>query len=323
MIIDPFSASFRASILVGIFILSLPGALTGQKTFPPPSENPYWIEKHAGLSMSDWIEYDIVVYYKSDTVIGSQTYNRLYRNGNWTSIYTLPPYYHYSGTLNEELFAVLRQDTTTRKVYVFDNNTEVLLYDFKNLAAGAEYPNTHNNPSYMSDTLVVVSEDSTQLNNAMHRIWNLGHRHNGVVSDSAFVSIIEGIGSTFGLLAQLVPPFENFDELKCFYSDSTGIYPDSLLICDRTFGLEDQIREIKIKVYPNPADRALSILLGSNNDHMQVQLCDLSGRTLISRSLNNTTTSLDLSHLKDGLYVLVFIRENNMIETRKLVIRRP
>ena len=56
----------------------------------------------------------------------------------------------------------------------------------------------------------------------------------GVVSDSAFVCIIDGIGSSLGIMANLVPPFENGDELLCFSKDNVVYYPDSTYNCDKT-----------------------------------------------------------------------------------------
>ncbi len=315
------SLATRPGIILqaGALLLAISLEINGQIHFPGPSENPYWIECHFWKPDPYYYVEDIAIYYKSDTTINAITYNTLYHSGTW-EYQAIGPYPNGpSGKINDELYAIIRQDTAENKVYLYSNSSEFLLYDFKTLETVTPYPKTFNNQGY--DSLFVISQDSIMLNNTVHRKWNLVKMYNGIWHDSAFVSIIEGIGSTFGLIGEFGFKHENGDLLKCFYSDNTGIYPASLTICDRTFGIEDHIKKKEINVYPNPSDRAISIVVGSDVHRMEVMLSDLSGRTLMLKSLNAETTCMDLSLLDAGVYMLIFICEGRRIETRKLVVR--
>jgi len=322
MIRHSFKALIRISILSFIFFLLHPATGAGQINFPDPAENPYWIEWHFWKPSDNIIDDDIVVSYGADVTIGNKTYHKLFCSGVRLTVNlsgTWPTQYY--STINNDLYAIIRHDTSDSKVYLLKDTTEYLLYDFKSLETGAYYPKTYNN--LYEDSLVVISTDSLVLNNRTHRVWNLANRYNGIYNDSAFVRIIEGIGSSFGVVGKFRwDKNESGDFLNCFNSDSTGIYPDSLLVCDRTFGVEEYKRFNKIRVFPNPAARYLTIQAENISHRIEVSLFDLSGRLLISNSLTSQIYCFDINHLEDGLYILVFRSEGQLLETQKLIIRR-
>ena len=305
-----------------------------QGHFPLPSDNPFWTESHGqlwscsyqgthGTCDGYYCECTMPVYYKSDTIINGTTYNRLYTRGICHAIYPTgqpsagcPFTFDYADP--ERLFLTIRQDTMNNIVYVRDMGTDVILYDFNNIHVGQDYPNTYNNQS--ADTLVVVYEDSILIGNTYSKKWDLGIKSNGVISDSAFVSIIEGIGSTFGIAATLKVPFENNEDLLCFSKNDVALYPDSTYYCDKTLEIEEINREdYYFTLYPNPTIDFLNIKINSKGPIKGlVRIFNVNGMEVYKRSINEKEVQIDVSFLNKGVYFVQFIN-NNELKTKLFV----
>jgi len=59
----------------------------------------------------------------------------------------------------------------------------------------------------------------------------------------------------------------------------------------------------KVKIYPNPTDAQVSIVLANTEDTM-VMVYDLNGRLLLQESHSSTQINIDLSHYQTGVYLL-------------------
>lgn len=71
------------------------------------------------------------------------------------------------------------------------------------------------------------------------------------------------------------------------------------------------IPSMEINVYPNPASELLTIEAASTE--LNLRLCDLLGREVISSQRMNGVGQLDLSHLPAGTYVLLAFDENGLL----------
>jgi hypothetical protein len=143
------------------------------------------------------------------------------------------------------------------------------------------------------------------------RKWNLAVIFQGQVTDSAFVSIIEGIGSTFGHLAPLAPPFENGDILHCFSRNDSVFYPDSTSFCDQTVNIESSETLPQLNIYPNPCTDFLNI----QSDHSgKIRISDING--CIMKEMHWVGQKIDVSNLSTGMYFMEFQTEN----TRSIMI---
>lgn len=105
---------------------------------PFPDSNTIWI----GTDMT-FYEYpcfifdDYNLFISGDTIVGTNTYHKLYRNGHKWSNCPPPRFYYYN-----EYFGAFRQDAENKKVYLLGNNElDTLAYDF-NLNAGDTLPPT-------------------------------------------------------------------------------------------------------------------------------------------------------------------------------------
>ncbi len=304
-----------------------------QNNFPLPTDNPFWTEVHGmlwscytigihGYCEGYYCQCTMPVYYKSDTTINSVNYNRLYTRGVCYGVYAggQPPDgcpFSFNFQNPEVLFATIRQDTLNKIVYILDNNLESILYDFKNIKVGEDYPQTFNN--IHPDTLVVVAQDSLLQGNIYVKKWNLGIRNNGTISDSGFVSIIEGIGSTFGIVANLMPPFENSDHLVCFSKNNVVLYPDSAYNCDKTVNISNLITSPVFSVYPNPASNTLTIVTANASKGTgMLRISSATGEEILRKEIKAINNTIDISMLKCGVYIVQYSNER-IIETVKFI----
>ena len=72
----------------------------------------------------------------------------------------------------------------------------------------------------------------------------------------------------------------------------------------------------KIRIYPNPAKDEVNI---SANAGSKIALYDGNGQILLSKSMHNNTETLDISHVKPGLYLLTLLNSNG-IHSKQLIV---
>ncbi len=316
-------------LIVGLMFTT---TIFAQMNFPRPSDNPFWTELHGmiwscstsgphGVCSGYYCQCTTPIYYKTDTIINGTIYNRLYSRGICNAVYLGTPQNGCPFTFNyenpETIFAIVRQDTINKIVYIWDYNSEKVLYDFKNIIVGNDYPQTYNNIS--SDTLVVVSEDSILLNNRYHKKWDLGIRQNGSINSQGFVSIIEGVGSTFGIIATLSLPFENDDEMICFSLENNVIYPDSSFNCDKSVSINNPPKIQELKIFPNPVVDVITIQTDfSPSLKSVISIMTSTGQVIIQKEITKNEMKLNLASLPKGFYILQ-IKNDNIITIRKII----
>lgn len=83
--------------------------------------------------------------------------------------------------------------------------------------------------------------------------------------------------------------------------------------CATTTGLAE-LSAATISVAPNPTTDVLTVQLPKANGTLE--LFDATGRNVLRRSVNNTTTTLQLGHLTNGVYLLRYGNGANAVVTR-------
>ena len=210
--------------------------------------------------------------------------------------------YQCSVQYPETLFAIIRHDTANRMVYLWDGTQEKILYDYNSIVVGQPYPNTYNNPMYPN--LKVLAKDSLLLNGSYYTIWILGVNNSGVISDSNFVEVIEGIGTTFGIKADLVPIFENQELLQCFSLNNIVTYPNTLYNCDIALQIDEHPFSPLITLNPNPATEFITITADMYGLNSQAEVLDMSGRVVRNFKISGMPYSLKVTDLNSGMYIL-------------------
>ena len=73
-------------------------------------------------------------------------------------------------------------------------------------------------------------------------------------------------------------------------------------------------------VYPNPVNNQLNFELSSmNTDNLEVRIIDMQGRIMKNTVLKSANTAFDDSSLAAGLYQVIIVEGNNILDTHKLV----
>ena len=232
-----------------------------------------------------------------DTTINSITYHKLFTPFVFES---------YIGTNCGSTFpgykGAIRQDTLLKSVYIVKpfNNTEQLLYDFT-LQVGDTLKGVIASISVDADT--VISIDSILVGGSYRKKWNIT---NGI-------SIIEGLGSTYGLVqnstAGLIGTFSNFS-ITCFSQNGASIYPNNTISCPLITSLNTLNEIVKeIKIYPNPS-KGIFIVDFNGLEIKEIILNDLFGQLILKENTSNSI-NLSIDNLKTGLYILTIIDKNN------------
>lgn len=304
------------ALLFGIMLI-YSSKLYSQLSFPSPSDNPYWIERHGGLwSCSTngiygdcngyFCDCTMPVYYKNDTLIGNITYNQLFTYGVCSAFFVQgpPPQGCPAGfnfSQSEYLLALIRRDTIENRVYVRIGNQEELLYDFHAMNVGNIYPKTYTNT--MQDTVVIADVETMNINGKQYKKWQLGIKQNGTIAHSGFASVSEGIGCSLGLLSIIMLPFENVDQLQCFSLDNIGIYPDNSAYCDKTLDFEET-KIPQLVVFPNPAKDYITIEMPQNNEVSEnlITITNSIGKVVLRDYFSSKSKWIDIKTLPTGLY---------------------
>ncbi|MDJ0646824.1 MAG: T9SS type A sorting domain-containing protein [Flavobacteriaceae bacterium] len=90
-------------------------------------------------------------------------------------------------------------------------------------------------------------------------------------------------------------------------------------------GVEDsknrQSYEIEgFKMYPNPIVNGILFITSFEDQLKEVEIYDILGKRVFSRTLLKGKSRLNISTLKSGVYI-IRVRENNKTATRKLVVK--
>lgn len=297
-------------LFLGLFLVGYSQAYT-----PFPENKGFWKVGHHGLQLipgapsSDLEGYSQYTM-DGDTLIGFKSYKKIssvHESFNWSNVGPPPldpfplSYYFF-----EEYVGGIRNDTPSKQVYFMpkDSVNEVLLYDF-NLSLGDTLP-----LSFIYDgsfPVIINVIDSINSNGQFFKRYHLQGAGWGLGD-----YLIEGIGSTFGLLSPIETFFEHSNDLVCFKYNDTIIEfkgTSSYYSCDVITGLNPikTTQSLDFNIIPNPTTGVLYI----NNNNIQVtsiDVLDITGKTV--QSFLNTKKMIDLSHLQSGIY---FLKINNSV----------
>jgi hypothetical protein len=244
-----------------------------------------------------------------DTLINSQTYHKLttpyiqsFSTGNCAGVVTTG----YKGAI--------RQDTTNRKVFFIppSNNAEELLYDFT-IQVGDTVRGYTETQAMPPD--IVQSIDSVLVGNTYRKRWKINTGYG--------INLIEGIGSTFGLIER--SPGSVVDVggyiITCFQQNGSIFYPDTITSCQLINSVYPiDIISTQVAIFPNPSKGDFTIDFNRANIK-EIQLIDLLGNIIIRKQTENQT-KINLFNLYSGTFILAII-DNDGNTTYKKIISCP
>lgn len=202
-------------------------------------------------------------------------------------------------------YAVLREDTVNRKVYLRDDHmldNECLLYDFN-----AKQGDTIDVCNFQ---IVIDSVSKTNISNGEERKI---FYYQGTIAGEYY---IEGIGSNVGFI-QLSEPIgpPNID-LMCVKKQEIELYGQK---CDNVTSVSNHSKNyIEINIYPNPTNSVLNF--DADIELKTFRIIDNTGRIVLHNTIVNNT--IELRSFKPGLYMIEFYdRKNELIKRNKFIIK--
>lgn len=95
------------------------------------------------------------------------------------------------------------------------------------------------------------------------------------------------------------------------------IYIDDVSLTPCTTGIEEQIPDEGIKIYPNPVNDKLNIAI-NNNELSEIIFYDVASRILLQQKFRNSV-SINTEQLAKGIYLYKVRNKNGMIKNGKVV----
>lgn len=274
---------------------------------PFPDSNTVWIGTYwynVGGSGPCVVDDDYNLFISGDTTIGIHIYHKLYKNG-YVNASCPPPGYMYQS----QYWGAFRQDKAARKIFLFENGADMLAYDF-NLDAGDTLPVTCLDAGY---TNIVQSVDSVLIGSEYHKRFWLNNN---------YTALIEGIGTTLGAFAPIVPAFESGNDLWCVRRNDQISWTSSAgNDCSLTSINKNELAENQILISPNPFSSSATIRTNKYLTDASLVLYDTFGKQVKEmKNLSGPTILLQRDNLKDGVYYVRLLQDNKTIMTGKLII---
>lgn len=187
-----------------------------------------------------------------DSLANGYTYKKVMRQGTETVYWqggNPPPPPMCTGTtqFGPELVALLRQDG--QAIFEWQEDMDVLVYDF-DLSAGDTLPLSTTN---WNNDITVGAIDSIQVGTEWRKRFAL--------VNSWAPYLVEGIGSSHGLLEPISNFFDCGYELECYGLGTTGYYPVQGPDCHLVMGLPTSLEQFEpLQVFPNPTANGIMVV---------------------------------------------------------------
>jgi hypothetical protein len=283
-------------IILLFTILSLSAFIGQAQSINYFDNNPVWSIYSLDTTTSCQI-YDTFIYYlNGDTLIGSDTYKKVFRQGDVVTVWTeiVPPdpdCFPYSYNLP---WTYIRQDGQRILEWSTIDSTEKLIYDFSKISGDT-----------IGNILVIDSLDSIYIQNNYRKLF---HVHGAYASTGTYAdTVIEGIGTNHGL-------FELFDAehmlsmLTCFKINDTAYYALSPVNCDITVSIAEAVLNSSSEIYffPNPGSEKIYINC-ADKQNKKIQIFNMLGESVLLDELKNGNNVVDIDQLPYGIYIIRII----------------
>lgn len=247
---------------------------------------------------------------QGDTLINNLTYVKIFKSGygsyNW---FAPPPSFACEGSYTfagEQAEFYLRSEDKRIFFWSEFEPQEVLLFDF-NLEIGDTLP-----LSYTTYSEIIVSDlDSIMVNGSYRKRFMLE-------GESTAEYIIEGIGSSNGLIESISPILECGYMMRCFKLNDEAILATQDTLCDLILSVkQNQIPDFAI--YPNPFEDKFKLSLKENEtSEREILIFNSAGIRVKTIQTPQNEVELDLTGFPQGFYFLS-VRSNNEIKFQRLM----
>jgi hypothetical protein len=112
------------------------------------------------------------------------------------------------------------------------------------------------------------------------------------------------IGTTFGLNTDLVPIFENAEDLMCFSLNGVSMFPDSTSYCDPTLHTSPVESATPVQVFPNPTNGSFTLVIPGEHPEGLLAIFNMQGAKINEMQILQNEMQLDINEMPQGIYLL-------------------
>ncbi|MHC1776387.1 MAG: T9SS type A sorting domain-containing protein [Lentimicrobium sp.] len=299
-------------LLFFIAALSVLSAKSQTSVYHPfPDSNASWnIHMSQGMCfMGGWSDEDYSIMIFGDTIIDSQIYHKL--TTPWVEVVS-------TGGCTQQNFSgyqgAIRQDIPGKKVFFVPPSAsdEILLYDF-NMEVGDTVRGYLQ--LFHAPTDVVAEIDSVLVGDTYRKRWSINPCYG--------IYLIEGVGSTFGLLAPYPGCMTDMNDysLTCFNQDGLSVYPDLFSECLLITSINDaDITGHTVHIFPNPSNGSFTVAFDRPDEITEIRISGITGNTVFQKKTENLST-VTITGIPAGTYILTIIDRESRSSNRKIIIR--
>lgn len=242
-----------------------------------------------------------------DTIIGSQSYNKMYgiEWGDTT----------YIGAIREDenhrIYFYPKEEIFSFDVLFPTNDQEYLLYDFNDLYVGKGL-------DINGKSIIILAIDSIEIEGQQRRRYEVDGT--GCLFGREYW--IEGIGSNKELFSVYTYEFEWEYFTTCFSKDNGPTIfinkPPSFDwdACEYNVGIE-VIKNERINIYPNPATDQLTVTTPNPGEH-HITIYNSHGHLMLRTTNSNQATPINIGTYPKGIYY-VRLQDNKGESTSKFI----
>lgn len=107
------------------------------------------------------------------------------------------------------------------------------------------------------------------------------------------------------------------------YVSEDGFYFDDFrVLVNYTTSIDENELQNTFNIYPNPASTYLQINTNFQSNNNTVEIFNQTGQIVARENINASNSSIDISNLAAGIYIISLVDNNGNSKRKKLIINR-
>ncbi|MCK5846578.1 MAG: endonuclease [Bacteroidales bacterium] len=145
---------------------------------------------------------------------------------------------------------------------------------------------------------------SPMVNGAEPKPWALSLLYQWHLQDTVSTKEIDRNNAVYGIQNNRNPFIDHPQWVDSVWFPSSSI---------------NYFQELAVSFYPNPANTKINITIDKDFSDINVQIIDISGRILLSKTMVNSNIQIDISSLESGIYILNIRNQQNQFKILKMI----
>lgn len=108
---------------------------------------------------------------------------------------------------------------------------------------------------------------------------------------------------------------------RYYILNSSDVVLDSVDVYYTTTVGTEEMTELEYKLYPNPTNGLVNLVLPETSGEVKIVLFNMVGAEVLKQTLVQGSNVINCESLENGVYFYSIIRNNEVVETKKLIIR--